>query len=184
QLVIMVLLILIQAYTLVTLSFLFFLLIPLLPRSTLFPYTTLFRSGGTAYREFRQSGPRGGHTADSVVDLRLVSGKLLAQSDGRGVHQVGPSGLDDRIEFLCLLREAVLQLTQGRQQALVDFQQGRDVDRRRDDVVRGLARVHVIIRMDGALLPQRMAQDLVRAVRDHLVRIHVRRGPAAGLEDV
>src|SRR2546427_9998400 len=29
-----------------------------------------------------------------------------------------------------------------------------------------------------------MAQDLVRAVLDHLVRIHVRRGPAAGLEDV
>src|SRR2546426_4607728 len=38
--------------------------------------------------------------------------------------------------------------------------------------------------MDGAFLPERMAQDLVRAVLDHLVRIHVRRGPAAGLEDV
>src|SRR3989449_8251713 len=29
-----------------------------------------------------------------------------------------------------------------------------------------------------------MAQDLVRAVPDHLVRVHVRRGPAPGLEDV
>src|SRR3989442_6446868 len=38
--------------------------------------------------------------------------------------------------------------------------------------------------MDGAFLPERMAQDLVRTVRDHLVRVHVRRGPAAGLEDV
>src|SRR5437870_12939436 len=38
--------------------------------------------------------------------------------------------------------------------------------------------------MDGAFLPERMAQDLVRAVRDHLVRVHVRRGPTARLEDV
>src|SRR3989454_5406595 len=42
----------------------------------------------------------------------------------------------------------------------------------------------MVVRMDGALLPERMAQDLVRTIRDHLVRIHVRRGPAAGLEDV
>src|SRR5712691_2693968 len=42
----------------------------------------------------------------------------------------------------------------------------------------------MVVRMDRPLLPERMAQDLVRAVRDHLVRIHVRRGPAAGLEDV
>src|SRR3989442_947949 len=41
----------------------------------------------------------------------------------------------------------------------------------------------MVVRMDGALLPERMAQDLVRTIRDHLVRIHVRRGPAAGLED-
>ncbi len=58
------------------------------------------------------------------------------------------------------------------------------MDRRRDDVVRRLAHVHMVVRMDGAFLPERMAQDLVRAVLDHLVRIHVRRGPAAGLEDV
>src|SRR3989475_10927366 len=42
----------------------------------------------------------------------------------------------------------------------------------------------MVIRMDWALIPERMAQDLVGTIRDPLVRIHVRRGPAAGLEDV
>src|SRR2546430_436448 len=140
--------------------------------------------GGAANREFGERGPRSGHPPNPVIDLGLVPGELLAESDRSGVHQVGPSGLDDRIEFLCLFREAVLQVSQGRQQALVDFEQGGDVDRRRDDVVRGLARVHVVVRMDGAFLPEWMAQDLVRAVPDHLVRVHVRRGPAPGLEDV
>src|SRR5207245_11363831 len=56
---------------------------------------------GPADREFGESGPRGGHPPDPVIDLRLVSGKLLAESDGRGVHQVGPSGLADRTDFPC-----------------------------------------------------------------------------------
>src|SRR2546425_3676109 len=38
--------------------------------------------------------------------------------------------------------------------------------------------------MDDAFLAERVTQDLVRAVRDHFVRVHVRGGPAAGLEDV
>src|SRR3989454_10709730 len=97
---------------------------------------------------------------------------------------MGPSGLDDWIEFLRLFREAVLQLAQGWQQALVDLQQRGDVNRRWDDVVRGLAHVHMVVRMDGAFLPERVAEDLVRTVRDHFVRVHVRRGPTASLEDV
>src|SRR2546427_7803586 len=42
----------------------------------------------------------------------------------------------------------------------------------------------MVVRMDGALLPERVAEDLVRAVRDHLVRVHVGRGATASLEDV
>src|SRR2546428_10878153 len=102
------------------------------PRSTLFPYTTLFRSlevivrdaklrvgrgadllddatrevwmrvdsrahRGAANRQFRERGSRGGHPANPVIDLGLIPGELLAQSDRSSIHQVGPSGLDDRI---------------------------------------------------------------------------------------
>src|SRR3989441_13370434 len=38
--------------------------------------------------------------------------------------------------------------------------------------------------MDDSLLAERVTQDLVRTVRDHFVRVHVRGGPAARLEDV
>src|SRR5438128_1899702 len=96
----------------------------------------------------------------------------------------GPDPSHRRSFAIFIIEIATVRIAPGRQQALVDFEQGGDVDRRRDDVVRGLAHVHVVIRMDGAFLPERMAQDLVRTVRDHLVRVHVRRGPAAGLEDV
>src|SRR2546422_782506 len=139
--------------------------------------------GWTAGR-FRARGSRGGHPANPVIDLGLIPGELLAQSDRSRIHQMGPSGLDDRIEILRLPRETIFQLAQGRKQTLVEFQQGGDVDRRRDDVVRGLAHVHMVVRMDGAFLTERMTQDLVRAVRDHLVRVHVGRGPAPGLEDI
>ena len=44
----------------------------------------------------------------------------------------------------------------------------------REDVVRGLAHVHVVVGMNA------FAGDL----RDHLVRVHVRRGAGARLEDV
>ena len=45
---------------------------------------------------------------------------------------------------------------------------------RREDVVRRLAHVHVVVRVD-VVAGER---------RDHLVRVHVRRGARAGLEDV
>src|SRR5258708_27692893 len=44
----------------------FFLMIRRPPRSTLFPYTTLFRSGGF-FRRLRANPPRGSHAAS--VDL-------------------------------------------------------------------------------------------------------------------
>src|SRR2546427_400399 len=94
------------------------------------------------------------------------------------------SRLHERIELLRLLRKAVLEFAERRQHAVIDLQQRGDMDGGGDDVVRRLAHVHVVVRVDQSLLAERMAEDLVRAVRDHLVRVHVGRGPAAGLKDV
>src|SRR5207247_666395 len=44
--------------------------------------------------------------------------------------------------------------------------------------------VHVVVRMNGPFLSERVTEDLVRSVRNHLVRIHVRRRAAPGLEDI
>jgi len=62
------------------------------------------------------------------------------------------------------------------------FQRG-DVHRGRDHVVARLAVVDVVVGVDRTA-PQLGPVDLGRAVRDHLVCVHVRGGPGAGLEDV
>src|SRR5438034_2904158 len=70
--------------------FFFFLMIRRPPRSTLFPYTTLFRSPGGAHRG---RAPPGGRGADRVAvradrpavrrGVRLQCGSVVAQHGGR-----------------------------------------------------------------------------------------------------
>ena len=72
---------------------------------------------------------------------------------------------------------------QRRQQFLVHRDGRRDVHRRRNHVVRRLRHVDVVVRMDE-LAADLAAKPLQGQVGDDLVRIHVRRGAAAGLEDV
>ena len=57
------------------------------------------------------------------------------------------------------------------------------VERGRERVVARLAAIDVVVRMDRALAAARAGRDLVGAARDHLVDVHVRLGPRAGLPD-
>src|SRR3712207_8511203 len=73
---------------------LFFLMIRRPPRSTLFPYTTLFRSGPA------EGGAAGGAGEDDVLHLAATEAlrTLLAQDPGDGVDHVRlarPVGSDD-----------------------------------------------------------------------------------------
>jgi hypothetical protein len=58
------------------------------------------------------------------------------------------------------------------------------VDRGGDGVVRRLAEVDVVVGVHRFLAAALAGQDLVGAAGDHLVGVHVGRGPRAGLEDV
>ena len=107
-------------------------------------------------------------------DLRRVAAELLAQRDRHGVHQVGATGLDDVRELVRLGLQRRLQPLERRQQLRAHLAQRRQVHRRREHVVGGLAHVDVVVRVHAAL----------GEVGDHLVRVHVRRGARAGLEDV
>jgi hypothetical protein len=78
---------------------------------------------------------------------------------------------------------SALELVQRGHQVAVQRLDDGHVNRRRDHVVRRLAHVHVVVRVHQ-LRADLAAQDLRRAVRDHLVRVHVGRGARAGLEDV
>src|SRR2546430_7426891 len=54
------------------------------PRSTLFPYTTLFRSGAVLHHAFQRRRPPRQHVfgdTDAVVHLRLASGIALRSEE-------------------------------------------------------------------------------------------------------
>ena len=108
------------------------------------------------------------------ADLRGVAAELLAERDGDGVHQVGAAGLDDVGELLGLALERRREPSMAGSRSWLTSLERREVDRGREDVVRRLAHVHVVVRV-GVVAGE---------VGDHLVRVHVRRGPGAGLEDV
>ena len=64
-----------------------------------------------------------------------------------------------------------------------DLLHRRDMHGGRKGIVRGLAHVDVIVRMHRRLAAELSAKQLDRAVRDHLVQVHVRLGARAGLPD-
>jgi hypothetical protein len=63
------------------------------------------------------------------------------------------------------------------------FQHRGHVHRRREGVVRRLAAVDVIVGMNGRFAAQRLAGELIGAIGDDLVGVHVAVRAAAGLKD-
>ncbi len=91
--------------------------------------------------------------------------------------------LDHRPELPALHLECALQALDGRDQLLLDRQRGRELDRGRDDIVRGLAQVDVIVWVHE-LRAALSTQDLGGAVGDDLVRVGVGRSAGPRLVDV
>ena len=61
---------------------------------------------------------------------------------------------------------------------------GREGERRRVDVVRRLGAIDVVVRVHAVVGAAPAAEHLVRAVRDHLVHVHVDGGAAAAVHHV
>jgi hypothetical protein len=121
---------------------------------------------------------------DAVRDLLREAAEVLPEPHRHGVLQVGAADLDHVVELDRLGRQGRLKLAQRGLQILGDRGVGGDVDRRRDDVVRRLAGVHVVVRVHRLLAAHRAAEHFDRAVGDHLVGVHVGRGAGPGLVDV
>src|SRR5206468_12826089 len=77
--------------------FFFFLMIRLPPKSTLFPYTTLFRSRAAADRESEALGQRG----ESPLDLRRVTRMPHLEAVERSEEHT--SELQSRSDLVCRL---------------------------------------------------------------------------------
>ena len=130
--------------------------------------------GGAAERDLAEAGEGILDARDALAHLRRVARELLAERDGDGVHPVGAARLDHVVELGGLRLERARERLHRRQQVVDGLVERREVHGRREDVVRRLAHVDVVVRVHA----------LAGEVRDHLVRVHVRARPGAGLEDV
>src|SRR6266566_6051432 len=97
---------------------------------------------------------------------------------------MGPTCFDDIFKLSRLPLKSLSQNPKAREESANDLFRRRNVDRRWEDVVCGLAHVHVVIRVNHRLVPSLAPEKLDRAIRDDLVHVHIRRSPATGLEDV
>src|SRR5438045_8011256 len=92
------------------------LALPPPPRSTLFPYTTLFRSGLDAQSEDRLDHAGGGRRHDDVTVLHgnlLVQGGRLRLATGGAVHDASrqrPARSEEHTSELQSLRHLVCRL--------------------------------------------------------------------------
>ena len=136
-----------------------------------------------AQREFAQMLPGSPQPADAVLDLARVAAELLPQPNRRGIREMGPADFQNRIKFLCLFLQGLLQFFQSRQQVLDDPIERRDVNGRWDHVVAGLSSIDVIVRMNR-FVAAFATQQLAGAVGNHLVRVHVRRSAGPRLENI
>src|SRR6266571_6648284 len=99
----------------------FFLMIRRPPRSTLFPYTTLFRSPSRALHSPHGSGVGDGrgrrrrrseeHTSELQSHVNLVCRLLLEKK--KPTHRAGKETLQDSVRFKNLLKEAESELLAG-----------------------------------------------------------------------
>ena len=92
-------------------------------------------NGGSAQRQFLQLWQHVFQTLDRLSDLGRPSAELLAQSDRRGVHEVGPPGFHDVFELGGLGLQRAGEPGEGRHQILSDGRNGCDMDCGGNDVV-------------------------------------------------
>ena len=138
----------------------------------------------SAQRKLAQNFDRFLRAFFRIGNLLRVAGKFLAKPDRRRIHQMGPADLDDVPEFFRLRFKRALQFFQRRDETVLQLFGRADVDRGRNHVVARLAHVHVIVRMNMLVRPDRFACKLRAPVRDYFVRVRVCARSGAGLKNV
>ncbi len=123
------------------------------------------------------------HPRDALFDLLGIAAELLTQRQRRCVLRMGAADLDDILEFFGFRDERGMQLFQPRQQRVTGHHPDGDMHRGREGIVGGLAHVAVVIRVHGLFRPHYAAQHFDRAIRDHLIRVHVGLRAGPGLPD-
>src|SRR5438445_13760338 len=137
-----------------------------------------------AQRQFHQNIPSLLCPLDPMPDHTRVATKLLTQSNRDSVLKVGPTCIDGIIKLSRLPLKSLSKDTQAWQKVANNLFRRRNVNRRWEDVVRRLAHVHVVIRVNHRLVHSLAPEKLDRAIRDDLVHVHIRGSHATRLEAV
>ena len=96
---------------------------------------------------------------------------------------MGAADFDNIVEGQGFIIKRLLQNVELRDQLYPKRNHRRYVHRRRENVVRALALVNIIVRMHLTLHPAYPAQQFTRTISQHLIHIHVALRTGAGLPD-
>ncbi|CUS45548.1 URF 4 [hydrothermal vent metagenome] len=116
-------------------------------------------------------------------ELVRISPEFLPERDRCRILQMGAPDLDDVGPGDRLRIERVVQPVERREQAPGRRHRRRDLQRRGEAVVRRLAHIDMVVRVDRRLAAALARQHLVGAAGDHLVDVHVALGAGTGLPD-
>ena len=101
-----------------------------------------------------------------------------------GMHQVCLAEAHPAIQEQGVVGEECRRQIPHRRAQRLDCDVQRDLHRGGIDVVRRLAQVHMVVRVNVGVVAARVVHQLEGAVGDHLVRVHVGRRPGAALDHV
>ena len=139
--------------------------------------------GGAAERQLVQRRERAADRGEGLIELGHPAADHLPERERRGVLQVRAADHDHAGELLGLAVQRVAQFGDSRDEHVLELLHGGDVHDGREGVVAGLPQVHVVVGMDGPAAAPPGAGQLVGAVGDHFVGVHVALRAGAGLED-
>ena len=112
------------------------------------------------------------HATRPTLDRARVGSELLAKTNRHRVLQMRTPRFDDVVELGPLRRERRPEPV-GCSHEWTELRQARETNVGRDRIVRALRHVHMIVRMHRLILAALPAEDLIRAIGQHLVDVHV-----------
>ena len=138
--------------------------------------------GGATDGERADARQRAAEARERLVELADPGRDRLPERQRCRVLQVGPANHHDSRECLGLGVQRVSQRADGGDEHVVELLDGGDVHRGGERVVGRLAVVHIVVGVNRLFRSHDPAREVDRAVRDHLVGVHVGLGSRAGLE--
>ena len=124
-----------------------------------------------------------GNAFAAAGDSRSISAHFLAKRDGNGILQVGTAHLDDVFKFVGFDVQFCFQFFQRSRQFLA-FHAQADFDARREDVVRRLGHVGVVVRRDKVVTAFFFAHDFQSPVAQYFVHVHIYRSTGTPLDRI